>query len=308
MNNIFTILLLLFSFISLQAAAQVSSFEKGYVVQHADTLHGYIRNVPEINLTKSIEFKKDFEAENSTAYTPQDISSFSFGNSGIVYTTIEAEILTGTTITQVKRFAKLLTSGYTQLYKLPIPEEEQAIVLSKQNTNLYILKKNNTYYTLGLYETLSGGILKTNPRYKGVLRAVFSDCKGYKDNLDRLTFNDKSIMGEVSKYNLCMAPEMQTQVHASKVKATVKHGIEAFYIKGFISDGKTDHEGEGYSGGYFWDILHPDKSRQISAKVGIGLMSYNYSYYKREFFQTFTEEKIAESALYIRIPIAAQYN
>ncbi|MBB6612005.1 hypothetical protein H7F15_13225 [Pontibacter sp. Tf4] len=308
MIKIFTPILLLLSVISLQAAAQASSFEKGYVVQEGDTLHGFIRNVPETDLTKSIEFKKEFTAEKSTVYTPLEISSFSFGNSGIVYSAVEAEILKGATISRVQRFAKLMTSGYTQLYKLPLPQEEQSIVINKYNTNLYILKKDGTYYTLGLYETLSEGILKTNARYKGTLRAIFSDCKDYKDNLDRLAFNDKSIMDEVGKYNACMAPKTQTQIHTVKTKAVVKHGLEAFYTKGSKPDDDSNYEGEGYAVGYFWDIIHSGTSRQLSGKIGLGVMSYSYTYYRNSFFSNYNDEKVSESALFLRVPIVAQYN
>ena len=88
----------------------------------------------------------------TTTYTPQQITSFTFETTGITHAVVSAEILKGATTYQAEQFAKFLRSGYTSLYKLELPENELPIELQKQNTFVYVLKKDATYYTLGVYE------------------------------------------------------------------------------------------------------------------------------------------------------------
>lgn len=301
MNKLFTLLFIFFSVSFFHVSAQVNLFEKGYIVQNGDTVSGYLKNAPDLELTQSIEFKDNPAATSTTTYTPQQITSFTFEGTGIVHHVVTADIIKGNTNHQVERFAKLLLSGYTTLYKLELPADELSIELQKQNTFVYVLKKDAAYHTLGVYETYNNLTLRTNNRYRVILRALFTDCETYDDNLDRLPFNDKSIIQEVRKYNTCKAPVSVTKVHIIKPEPLIKHGFEGSYAKGSISDEKN-YKGEGYAFGYFWDIMHTDKSRHLSGKLGIGIMLYDYKDISSR------DEPITESGIYLRFPVALQYN
>lgn len=301
MNKLFTLLSTIFFVISFSVTAQVNLFEKGYIVQNGDTITGYLRNAPDLELTYSIEFKENLAAATTITYTPQQITSFTFEDTGIIHSAVTAEIIKGSETYRVERFAKLLLSGYTSLYKLQLPTNELSIELQKQNTFVYVLKKDAAYHTLGVYETYNQTAVTTNNRYRVILRAVFVDCKTYEDKLDRLPFNDESIIEEVRKYNTCKDPASVSKVHIIKTAPLIKHGFEGLYAKGSISE-RTHYKGEGYSVGYFWDIMHTDKSRNVSAKIGFGFMLYDYEDID------FEDKPIKETVVYLRLPVALQYN
>jgi hypothetical protein len=301
MNKLFTLLFIFFSVTCFHVNAQVNLFEKGYIVQNGDTISGYIKNAPDLDLTQSIEFKENLAAPTTTTFTPQQITSFTFESTGIIHAAVIADIIKDATTHKVERFAKLLLSGYTSLYKLELPTNELSIEIQKQNTFVYVLKKDGAYHTLGVYETYNNGTIRTNNRYRVILRAIFVDCETYEDNLDRLPFDDESIIEEVKKYNTCKAPASISNIYTIKPKPLIKHGFEGSYAKGSISK-KKDYAGEGYALGYFWDVMHTDKSRHVSGKLGIGFMLYDYEDIN------YRDEPITESVIYLRFPVALQYN
>lgn len=294
--------------IGLSAHAQNSIFESGYIVQNQDTIQGYIQAAPDQELSYSIKFKSNLQAAEARKYLPGDITGFGFRESGINYASVTAEVTNGSLTQRASRFAKLLLSGYTNLYKLQLPEEEQAIVLKRNNTFLYILRKDDTDYTLGHYEHMQAdGRIRHDKRYVGVLRALFLDCEtqGYSrdlTNLDNLKFEDKSIVEVVSAYNNCKNPSQQTVIHEYKSKYVMKHGPEASYA--WLSHPKTEKTstGQGFSMGYFWDIVQPDLSRKYSTKLGV-----NYFYLKQTIKNRHNGD-ISRAIHFIRIPLSGQVN
>lgn len=301
MSKLFTLISILFLLSFIKVNAQSTLFEEGYIIQQADTIHGYIKSASDPDLSTSILFRTDLNTE-AKIYQPGEITGFHLKGSGFYYATVKAEIRKDTVAKQVERFAKLLLRGYTDLYKLPIPAEEQSIVLQRQNMYLYVLEKESAYYTLGLYETLEKNLISLNKRYIGILRAVFNDCENYEDNLDKLSFDDKSIIAEVTKYNLCKNPVSQTQVQKYNSKPVIKHGLEGNYAQFYKPDNADNYKAQGYFAGYFMEIVFPDKSRMYSGNLGIGYMFYRYSYL--DFF----EKEIAGESHLIRIPLSVQYN
>ncbi|MEJ8755768.1 hypothetical protein WG947_02065 [Pontibacter sp. H259] len=294
--------------------AQDNPFEKGYIIQNNDTIQGYIKSASDLELSKFIEFKPDLNTSSAVIYSPTDISEFHFTESKAHFASVKAEIIKGSVSQEADRFAKQLLRGYTNLYKLQLPEEEQATVLRRQYTFLYVLKKGSTYYTLGTYETQNGDIVRTNKRYIGVLRVAFLDCETYVDNLDQLKFDDKSIITEVIKYNTCRDQTQETTLVGTKIKPVVKHGPEVSMTKLYTPENKINYNLDaftpgynnssayGFAAGYFWDITQPDKSRKYTGKLGVTLMYYAYEYDSER------SKKSSGTATYIRFPFSVQYN
>ncbi|WP_162426979.1 hypothetical protein [Pontibacter pudoricolor] len=302
MNKLFTLLFIFFSVSIIKVNAQASAFEEGFIINSQDTIRGYIKSVSDLDLSKSVQFKTDINSEIVTDYLPGDIAGFGFNNTGFRFATVIVEILKGANLTYHKRFAKLILSGYTDLYKLPIPKEEQSIATTKGNTLLYILRKDTTDYTLGLYETMSSIHVQKNKRYIGMLKAAFNDCESLKLNLDKLNFNDKAILEAVTEYNRCKAPAQQSILQAYEAKAVVKRGPELSYAKLYIPKEPANVSGQGFSAGYFWDIIQPGESRKYSTKLGL-----NYTYYLRK--TDSTDPEIEDVVIhYVRMPFSVQYN
>ncbi|MBJ6118500.1 hypothetical protein JAO76_09880 [Pontibacter sp. BT310] len=302
MNKLFTLLFIFFSVSIIKVNAQTSAFEEGYIINSQDTIRGYIKSASDLDLSNSVQFKTDINSEIVKNYLPGDITGFGFNNTGFRFTTVRVEIIKGSNVTYHKRFAKLILSGYTDLYKLPIPQEEQSIITSKGNTFLYVLQKDTTDYTLGLYETIIGIHVSKNKRYIGMLKAAFNDCENLKINLDRLNFNDKAILEAVTAYNTCKSPAQQSTLHVYEAKAIVKRGPELSYAQLYIPKEPANVSGQGVSVGYFWDIIQPGESRKYSTKLGL-----NYMYYLRK--TDSKDPEIEDVVIHsVRLPFSVQYN
>ncbi|WP_299823488.1 hypothetical protein [uncultured Pontibacter sp.] len=279
-----------------------SSFEEAFLVQNQDTIHGYIKSASDLELSKVIQFKTDLNSEAVREFYPGEVTAFYFKATGFYYASVKAEILKGSSKVYHHRFAKLLLSGFTSLYKLQLPEEEQSIVTLRNNTFLYILQKGTTYYTLGLYETMDGSYAIKNKRYAGMMRAAFSDCELLSLDLNQLNFDDKSMMKAVAAYNACMDPAVATTYYTYKAKAVIKHGVELSFAKLYLPKNPNNISAQGYSAGYFWDIIQPDASRKYSTKFGV-----TYMYYQLDRNSPNAEFK-KEAVHYLRLPLAIQYN
>jgi hypothetical protein len=308
MKKFFT-LITLFLLMKLPALAQSAGFEKGFVIQQKDTIAGFIQIASDEELSQSIKFKKDPALDSFTEYYPGDISAFGFEGNGFRFATVRVELFNGSTTRQVSRFAKLLLSGYANLYKLQLPKAEQSVILKRNNTFLYILRNDTVDYTLGQYEVMEANSrVRLHKRYVGMLRVAFLDCTTQGDgqeafDLNKLDFNDKAIMEAVTRYNNCKNPSIHTVTYAYKTPKAIKHGVEVAYTRLlYPRNSSSGPQGQGVSAGYYWDIVQPDVSRKISTRIGLNYLYFNYSY-KNQW-----EKEMSHAIHFFRIPLSGQVN
>jgi len=288
-------------FISKNIYAQNSFFEEGYYIQRQDTIAGYIERTNETDLSKLIKFKSDINSTSFKQYRPTEIKGFGFRKDSMHFESIDAEIRRDTIVYSTNRFAKLVLRGYTSLYKLQIPNNERLDIFESNNTYVYILKKENKDYTLGQYEYSRQNTVGLNKRYIGILKVLVKDCLQDFNRLDNLEFNDKSIIDVIETYNACKNPTAKTRRYSHQVKPIIKHGAEVAFGRFLSPDQSILSNGEGYSIGYFWDVLKPDISRRFSSRLGI-----NYLYLK---YTNWINLQDKETVLhFIRVPLLGQAN
>ena len=289
------------SLVFISAKAQHTTFEAGFIVLGTDTTRGLLLRTDEVQLGKEVQFKASATSDITT-YKPQDIKLYSFANDQIIFQTVELALRKDTTIIKTNRFAKLLLSGYTSLYKLQLEDDELTRILEYNNNKVYILRKDTTFYTLGQFESeVDPQHYKFDKRYISLLTSLTSDCNAVK--VDRnLRFEDSKIIEVVKNYNDCKEPN-SSKTYSYKVKLINKHGVSASYgtfINFFYSDAFANSN--AFSAGYFWDISNPARSKNTSLQTGINYMYLTYSVP----FSDQTSEKRQEH--YLRLPLLAQKN
>ncbi len=270
-------LLVLFCLFWATNIAQGANFEPAYIILDKDTLHGYIDRTDEVALSKRVCFTQNLLGTIVHCYSPFEIKRFGFKNDNLAFEAVEVEIRKDDITVKAMRFAKVVLLGYTQLYKLQLPIEEQSARFNIDNTFLYILNKDNIFYTLGQYEVISENGYSLKKRYIGVLNYVFSDCPQVKTLLSELNFNDKEILYAVTAYNTCIRPKESTVLLSYEVKPILKHGVEVSYGKLMDRNHYFITNSNVVSTGYFWDLMKPDLSTKISTMFGV---NYQYIHYK----------------------------
>ena len=294
-------LIILCLLVTLQAKAQRTAFEAGYIVIKSDTIKGLILKTDEVKLGQEVQFKTS-ESTKVTTYIPGDIQSFSFLKEGFIFKTVELALKQDTLVKKTNRFAKLLLKGYTTLYKLQLGDNELEAIYETENKHVYILQKNNVFYTLGQYESMiDPQHYRLNKQYHGFLISLTSDCSSIKIPED-LEFTDSQIIGVVKNYNNCIEPNTSTS-YSYKVKLIKKHGLTVsygslvnfYYANSFSNSNAT-------SVGYFWDITDPARSKNSSFLTGLNYMYLSYSVPINQF----ASEKRQEH--YLKIPLLFQRN
>lgn len=295
--------------ITISAAAQNSLFTPGYIVVNKDTLRGLLEREDEMRMSNSILFKKDMQSTEKR-YSVSDASAFGFDSDHLKFEAVTADLRKENEVKTVTRFAKVLLSGFSNLYKLQVPEDERLVVYEISNSYIYIVQKENHFATLGMYEFVKPLSLNNdrvsvgiNRNYRDVLKYnVFSDCPGVLKNIDGLEFDDKSMTKAVKEYNQCRKPEVKSVEQQYIVKKIIRHGVELGYVNLPVNDSFMTNP-TGFMVGYFWDIIRPDISRSISLRL-----APNYAYLKTTDDIDKPHPKTTYDIHLIRLPILAQIN
>ena len=292
------ILCLLFSF---SAFAQRTDFEAGYVVKTNDTIRGFLLKTDEVKLGKELEFKTS-ETSKITTYTPEEITSFSFNKDGFIFQTVELTLRQDSVIKKTQRFAKLLLNGFTSLYKLQLEDSELRAIFELNNNYVYILQKNNVFYTLGQYETMiDAQHYRLNKHYQGLLKSLTLDCSSMKVP-EQLEFRDAEIIDVVRTYNECINPNT-SKIYSYKVKIEKKHGISVSYgtLVNFYYANSFSNSNAA-SVGYFWDIANPSRNKKTSLLTGFNYMHLSY------LLPVTKTQTVKIKEHYIRMPLIGQRN
>lgn len=305
MKRLFVFLLLISGSALLQQAnAQHHYFETAYIIQKRDTLYGLIDRVDELSLSQAVYFKPAPEAE-AVRYTPADLQGFGFSKDNHHFVAVQVSLRKASVSLEVARFAKQLLKGHMNLYRVPLLKDEKENTYLKNNDFVFVVNKEEQFYTLAQYEFQLEGRVGVNKRYIGTLRSLTSGCPEItQEKLDRLSFVEEEMISLISRYNLCMNPAENQPQYAWKVKSQIRHGAKISYGK--IMSGTTGRlitSSHAYSIGYFWDVTKPEQSRKFSQNLGV-----NYSYLHYGLYDRHHKESTQADMHLIRIPLLIQYN
>ncbi|GGK70516.1 hypothetical protein GCM10011405_18230 [Rufibacter glacialis] len=306
--------MLLFLGIHFNLRAQGSLFEPGYLLKSGnDTVKGFIERSDEIKLSLGIHFKDEVSGV-ARYFGPEELEGFGFEGSGLHFARVKVMIRALAPADKVTRFAKKLVSGHTSLYKLQLQEHEQSASFLTDNTHVYVVKKDTSFFTLAQYELTAANGRGVDKRYLGMLTFLLKDCPAIPASvLATVPFQDAPLVQLLQKYNTCLDPASPSVEHHYTVASQVKKGPEMGYAMLYTASDIPFRNTNGYWAGFFWDVTKPDLSQRISSRLGINFLLMNYerqqeiisydgSFHKRE---QVTEK---DQAYFLRIPFAVQVN
>ena len=307
MKNILWIGLLLFS---TTLSAQLRLFEKGYVIQNAgDTIHGYIQNDGEANISTQIIFKKT-EKSKEKSFAPSAIKSFFLKETGSKFVVKQHKYKDGDLEVSEQLFVKVLVSGYLSLYRLqflesqgsrnyPISDES---IFDMNNDFIYLIEKDGKLTKLEIEEVLKEQVnLQTvyvkRKKYIGMLKYTLQDCPDLMIRInDKLPFKDKSIIDIVERYNKCKSPDTEMTIYKNQkrrniitnnvlISANHNRGVAVDYLRTFSSFKKNRNTSIVFGIGVHRYI--PDYRSVYINRVRTPVLA-QYQFGKSENFQPYT--------------------
>ncbi len=190
-------------------------FDPGYIIMHGqDTVKGLIETSLNRDLTHSVKFKKEENAELKE-YTPGDLVGFGTGDDK--YLSMHF-LNTAQDSVMETAFVKQLVKGEYSLYSY-----------SKDELVFYLLQKDTTVYFLYDRVTDNLGEVKQEGNYLNYLNLISAGCEKLANTYSRIVYNDKDLASFVLKADNCSSNEQATNYY-QKAKSEM-HAIA--FVGGF---------------------------------------------------------------------------
>ena len=201
-------------FVSNQLVAQ-NNFTPGYIISNTnDTIRGYIQQFtsgPTI-----CNFKKSTEGP-AIAYTPIDISAYRFDDDGKFFVSKEAPLESGNKIL----FLEFLIKGKASIYFMRDNMEHYFIETEKDE----LIELSESPQIL---ENSNGVKWIKQPRYKGKLKYILSDCPEITSKIETLSLQSKELINLAKDYHAKVCDSEQCIVFERKSKPVkIRTRIEA---------------------------------------------------------------------------------
>jgi opacity protein-like surface antigen len=258
------------------------SIDPGYIIQHdQDTVTGFIEITSEVDLCRSVKFKK--ENEEFREFTPLDISGFGIGNE--VYRRVQ---FLNTTEGNLKTtaFLKQLVTGEYNLY---------VYVLSDRR--FYLLQKDSTQYFLHDLISKDPGQSNQTGNYYNYLHFISVSCDKLSNLYDRVGFNDQALADFVLKVDNCISQGKATSFY-QKPKTIIHPYV---FVGGFPVSGM-----EQFTANFILRFTIPRVDKKTSMNVGLNFSNtIKESSERSDYFSLYT---LTSHYQIYSIPITCQYN
>jgi hypothetical protein len=289
----FCILIILFS----ASCLGQSDFRPGYIItNNLDTIHGFINLKSNIKNSKSCEFKAENNEERKL-FLPSDIYGYRIENYKF-YVSRQIEI------NDEKRlvFLEYLIKGIVDLFYF-VDSDGDYYFIYKEGV-LYPLTNNKIQITLNnnVYERRSN-------KYVGMLKSLFKDSRETLIDVDKVTFNYKSLIDISKEYhnNVCKSQECIDFTKSTKIKIILEP-----YVGYYNSWNKGLKAATPSSSGQYYGInvrFLPFKVHSVwSSYSGIAYFSQSFYYeFPPDFFSQNTVTRYESKINIIQVPIGMEY-
>jgi hypothetical protein len=304
-------IVLVFSLFQLFSYSQYSYYKKAQIIKNdSSKITGYIEKESESSISLGFKFKKSLESNDFQNFDVSDIQQVFFPDDSSIFRKVRYENYrkwNDTIKTTDYRLAKLMLTGYAELYKLQLPQDEWHIIIEQNNTYVYIVKIDTNYYVLDQKERLEETNYKLYKNYVGVLTYLFRNENKIMDKVKNLKFNDKEMVALFTELNSEYLNSPSEQL-AVKEKLIIKHGpvigfgkfdnFEGIYKYGDEKFSIEGLKGSAFDIGYSFSFCSPEISEHLFYNIGLS--------YIRLDFENSPNLKFNKN-LY-RIPLSVNYN
>ncbi|WP_161888737.1 outer membrane beta-barrel protein [Pontibacter russatus] len=254
MKQLYLTLLLIAVYASAIAQAD---FRRGYIIQNADTVRGYVDYRGASRSAQVATFKPTFTGEE-IIFTPGEIAGYGFTAENKIFEAKELPAAdTLPTAAEEKLFLNALIKGRASIYFYRDEHQRDRFFLSKNNgplVELLITEYNKTDEETGKKYSVR------NKLYKGVLSQAFSDCSGYNlKHIENISLTQNSLAKAAQAYNACVGG-------ASYKQPTGKAEVKLGFALGFASTTLK------FSGDHYLDgASFTEKSLNAGAGISMNL-------------------------------------
>lgn len=201
-------------FVSDQLVAQ-NNFTSGYIISNTnDTIRGYIQQFT--SGSTICYFKKNPEG-TAIAYSPVDISAYRFDDNGKFFVSKETPLESGNKML----FLEFLIKGKASIYFMRDNMEHYFIETEKD-------KLSELSESQKIIENSNGVKWIKQPRYKGKLKYILSDCPEIASKIETLSLQPKELINLAKDYHEKVCDSEQCIVFERKSKPVkIRTRIEA---------------------------------------------------------------------------------
>ncbi|MEJ8801468.1 outer membrane beta-barrel protein [Pontibacter sp. H249] len=269
-------LYLIFTFLlTLTTAYSQQDFRKGYIIQHGDTLNGYLDYRGSMKHAQAVNFKKSLTDEPKL-FIPADISGYGFQKERKNYESKLIPLNDSVDTEMSQLFVTVLARGRASLYHY----RDQSVV------DHYYLQKDTLLVKLTQhdYKKVDAQTGKTyifsNKKYIGSLNLAFNDCENFSaSDLKYVTLSQSSLIKAVTKYNQCVSSSEESSFQQQKAKITIGPAL-------IVGHAKLDHENKKafnfgddnlMGAGISVNIVVPTISEKLSLQTELQYIPYKFT-------------------------------
>jgi len=236
-------------------------------------------------LSRGIILREMDENGNAITFTPREIKKVYFVNDSMTYFPVVLKYKNVDNVDfEEKHLALQIYDGTAKLYRIDLCREDeikvngfytQSSAFKGTNKIIYVLHKDNEYYSLRKMETYTynGGQIHTKDQYKNFLNYLYKDKNGAQQKIKTLPFTDYSMghfiawteSGEVTSDNKVPAvtilkSERRTKVFAKNI---------------FYDDNDRDKRGlYGFEAGIEFEAFRKGSNKKLAFIVDLGLGTF----------------------------------
>ena len=230
------------------------STHPGYIVRSTgDTVHGYLREVLITDEVTRVGFKRNVADNEFTLYTPDQVRAFQY-DSGHVYRALTFTNPLRYNAAPQTSFVRLLVGGECELYSL------------HENVLYFLVRKDGTVHFLYDDDIRAEPFIPGNFRNKLNFFAV--GCESARDGIERLAYNEESLIRYFRDLDACLNPDQTTTVYYQKAKA---HWGFFVYAGGFVDSKSRDQ----FTAEARLRLTFPQLNRGLSFNIGFRYVNTN---------------------------------
>lgn len=290
------------------AVAQ-KDFRKGYIIQNADTIRGYVDYRGYNKSAQLTTFKPTLDGAEQR-YTPESVAGYGFDHEKKVFEAKPVAVVDADNTVERMLFLNVLVKGKASIYYYRDSFSKDHYYLEKDT--LFTELQNNKLLVVGAKSEAK--FERYDKKYIGVLNYALSDCESISiSQLYELRFNRSDLIRIAEKYNTCITPNaVSTAVTHREEKFKITVGPVLVYTRAaldFTGDsplGRAEFQNtSSIGGGAFLNLTLPALNEKLSLQTELLYIPARFSAPSTD-YDKFNYDILFDLA-YIKLPVQLRY-
>lgn len=284
-------------------------FRKGYIIQNADTIRGYVDYRGYNKSAQLTTFKPTLDGLEQR-YTPESTAGYGFDNEKKVFESKLVTVVNSDSAGERKLFLNVLVKGKVSIYYYRDSFSKDHYYLEKDTT--FTELQNNRLLVVD--PKSEAKFERYDKKYIGVLNYALSGCESISiPQLYEVRFNHSDLMRIASKYNECVTPNAASTAFPNreeKFKITIgpvlAYTQAALNFNGDSPLGRAEFQHKSsIGGGVFLNLTLPALNEKLSLQTELLYIPAKFSSPSTN-YGNFNYDILFDLA-YIKLPLQLRY-